>query len=480
MRIFFFENRNPYLLRGKYFRVICFLAATLFHPVPHAIAQAFSQPPKQIGYYVDMAQFRVNDSINLAEIYFAIPRSQFTFTASDTALRADLNLTIHIFKNEKQVLSRTWKASSYATDLNDARSAKMLFSVASFQMKQGDYQIVASVADAHNQVRGEAAFDLKVSPYSGGELMLSDLELASEIKRDRSRSVYYKNGYRVIPNPSGIYGDGLPILMVYSEIYNLPYPSDTTYTVHYRVYDSSGKVVKNLPPKTRPITGSSLVEVGGFNVISLFSGTYTLEIEVKDNATGKVARRTKKFFIYRHRDQRAEARPDIGKARMEALSYFYRDMSEKQMDEEFDAARWIATKEEKAIYESLDETGKREFLAEFWQKRDTDTTTVRNEFREEYLERARYARDNFSGFKPGWRTDRGRILLTYGRPDEIERFPSNNNTRAYEIWHYYHLEGGIQFIFVDIRGWGEFSLVHSTARGEVRDPDWTRWLRPVR
>ncbi|MDQ7065701.1 MAG: GWxTD domain-containing protein [candidate division KSB1 bacterium] len=443
-------------------------------------SQTLTPPPKKIGYYVDMAQFRVNDSISLAEIYFAIPRNQFTFAASDSALRADLNLAIDIYKNDQHVLRRAWQATSYASDVQDARSAKMLFSVASFQMKKGVYQIVASITDAHNQVKGEAAFELQIAPYVGESLMLSDLELASEIKRDRMKSVYYKNGYRIIPNPSGIYGDGLPILMVYSEIYNLKYPSDTTYTVHYRVYDSSGNVVKDLPPKVRKITGSSLVEVGGFNVISLFSGTYVLEIEVKDNGTGLVARRTKKFFIYRQKDQTAEVMPDIGKARMEALSYFYRDMSEKQMDEEFDAARWIATKEEKQIFKSLDETGKREFLAQFWQKRDTDTTTVRNEFREEYLERARYARDNFSGFKPGWRTDRGRVLLTYGRPDEIERFPSNNNTRAYEIWHYYHLEGGIKFIFVDIRGWGEFSLVHSTARGEVRDPDWTRWLRPVR
>ncbi len=125
-------------------------------------SQTLSPPPKQIGYYVDMAQFRVNDSISLAEIYFAIPRNQFTFAASDSALRADLNLAIDIYKNDRHMLRRTWQASSYASDVQDARSAKMLFPVASFQMKKGVYKIVASIADAHNQVKGEAAFELQI------------------------------------------------------------------------------------------------------------------------------------------------------------------------------------------------------------------------------------------------------------------------------------------------------------------------------
>ncbi|MDQ7053079.1 MAG: hypothetical protein Q9P14_09365, partial [candidate division KSB1 bacterium] len=66
---------------------------------------------------MDMAQFRVNDSISLAEIYFAIPRNQFTFAASDSALRADLNLAIDIYKNDQHVLRRAWQATSYASDV---------------------------------------------------------------------------------------------------------------------------------------------------------------------------------------------------------------------------------------------------------------------------------------------------------------------------------------------------------------------------
>ena len=441
---------------------------------------AGGQQTASIGYYIDMAQFRINDSLNLAEIYFAIPRKQFSFIMADSGLQADIELRLDISKENKHLLTRTWSARSFARTEEESRENQMLFSVSSFQMKKGLYQFRACITDAHNQIKGETDFELEVIPFVSSSLALSDIQLASEIKRTQVKSIYYKNGYQVVPNPSGIYGDGMPILMFYAEIYNLSYPSDSTYTVHYRVYDSAGRLIKSLPPKTRRISGKSLVEIGGFNVISLPSGTYTLEIEVKDNDNGEIARRFRKFFIYRSRDQVLEKPKDSRQIRLQAMSFYYQDKSEKELDEEFDAARWIATKEELSIYPSLDLEGKREFLAKFWQKRDTDTTTVRNEFREEYLSRVQYAKENFGGFKPGWRTDRGRVLLIYGRPDEVERFPSSNNVRAYEIWHFFNLEGGVQFVFVDIRGWGDFELVHSTARSELNDPDWRRWLRPAR
>ena len=90
-----------------------------------------------------------------------------------------------------------------------------------------------------------------------------------------------------------------------------------------------------------------------------------------------------------------------------------------------------------------------------------------------------YANQAFRGtFREGWRTDRGRVMLVYGKPDEVERFPFSSDNKAYEVWHYFSLQGGIDFIFVDRRDMGDYELVHSTARGELYDPDWVRWIDP--
>ncbi|MCK5738586.1 GWxTD domain-containing protein, partial [bacterium] len=82
--------------------------------------------------------------------------------------------------------------------------------------------------------------------------------------------------------------------------------------------------------------------------------------------------------------------------------------------------------------------------------------------------------------KKGWKTDRGRVVLIYGLPDEIEHFTFNSTSKPYQIWHYFSAEGGIKFIFVDKRLFGNFELVHSTARKEIYDKDWERWISPTK
>jgi hypothetical protein len=62
-----------------------------------------------------------------------------------------------------------------------------------------------------------------------------------------------------------------------------------------------------------------------------------------------------------------------------------------------------------------------------------------------------------------------------GKPDEIERHPFESETKAYEIWHYTALpgEGPCDFVFIDLSNdGGNYALVHSTKRGELRDDNW--------
>ena len=62
--------------------------------------------------------------------------------------------------------------------------------------------------------------------------------------------------------------------------------------------------------------------------------------------------------------------------------------------------------------------------------------------------------------------------MIYGKPDEIERFPSSMDTSPYEIWQYYGLDGGSFFVFADLSGHGSFELLHSDYRHEIKDPNW--------
>lgn len=452
----------------------------LFACLVHSLGLYASPADSLLNYDVSAAQFRINDTLSLAEIYFGLQRDALAFVQRDSVLEAGFEITVRVLRDGRQLAKESWRSSTIARTQDEINDTQRLFSLTRFQMKAGHYRIETHVQDLHADRWGEQDFGLEIKPFAGGALQISDIELAAALRRDDQPGRFYKNGYQVIPNPGALYGDGLPLLMFYAEIYNLQPTPQATYTVSYRIRDADGEVIKSFPEKQKPIAGASLVEAGGFNVISLPSGSYTFELEIYDAGAGHRATRRERFFVFRNRDQLATRQRSALQSGAQLLVYEYQQKTEKELDEEFEAARYVASQEEIAIYQGLDLDGKRNFLVRFWSSRDSDTTTVVNEFREDYLKRVQFAAQNFGGFKAGWLTDRGRVLLLYGMPDEIESFPSSNDVRAYQIWNYFDIEGGVKFYFVDIRGWGDYEQVHSTARNELADPDWERWLRPSR
>jgi GWxTD domain-containing protein len=141
---------------------------------------------------------------------------------------------------------------------------------------------------------------------------------------------------------------------------------------------------------------------------------------------------------------------------------------------------YIITAEERAAFLSLSNNEERaRFIEQFWQRRDPTPGTPENEFKQEYYRRIDYANSHFAarlGTPPvaGWRTDRGRMYIMYGRPDEIESHPSGGtyerpieqgggttSTFPFEVWLYRHIDGignDVLLEFVDPSMSGEYHL----------------------
>ena len=116
----------------------------------------------------------------------------------------------------------------------------------------------------------------------------------------------------------------------------------------------------------------------------------------------------------------------------------------------------------------MDLNSKRQFLFSLWRNRDPMLSTLLNEYRHEYMNRIRYSNKNFKVFKKdGWQTDRGRVYILYGEPTYIERNPSTEGYKPYEIWQYDDIQGGIIFVLADLSGFNEYILLHSSAIGEI-------------
>ena len=136
---------------------------------------------------------------------------------------------------------------------------------------------------------------------------------------------------------------------------------------------------------------------------------------------------------------------------------------------------YIITDEERAAFLQLQTNEEREqFIEAFWQRRDPTPDTVENEFKEEHYRRIAYANERFSSGIPGWRTDRGRMYIMWGPPDEIQSHSAGSTYNrpmdegggqttvyGFDDWRYRYMEGigsNITIEFVDPTGTGEYHI----------------------
>lgn len=176
---------------------------------------------------------------------------------------------------------------------------------------------------------------------------------------------------------------------------------------------------------------------------------------------------------FAQKDKNRSSQDPMDKARNNKVEVkkAYKDWLEK------DVTLIISDQEKKAFKQLATDEEREKFIESFWFRRDPDPDTEENEFREEYYERIAYANEHFASGIPGWKTDRGRIYITHGKPDSIESHPSggqydrpsyegggSTTTYPFEVWFYRHLDGvgdGIEIEFVDPTGSGEYRIARN-------------------
>ncbi len=146
----------------------------------------------------------------------------------------------------------------------------------------------------------------------------------------------------------------------------------------------------------------------------------------------------------------------------------------KWLDED---VTYIISSEERHAFLHLATNEEREqFIEAFWQRRNPDPDSPENTFKEEHYRRIAYANEHYASGIPGWKTDRGKIYIMWGPPDEVDSHPTGGNwdrpsdqgggsttTYPYEDWRYRHLDGqglgeNVELEFVDPTSTGEYHI----------------------
>ncbi|MFT5164961.1 MAG: GWxTD domain-containing protein [Saprospiraceae bacterium] len=351
-----------------------------------------------------------------------------------------------------------------------------IYDLKRYGLENGAYDLEISVTDAHNETN-KRVYKTKIEVnYNDEGLMQSDVELLGTIKADQSDNPAVKNGYYMEALPFNFYHKNITELIFYNEVYNADKAIGDDYLVRYYIEKVNGNgstetmIIGNKKRKPEPTT----VLLYKLDISRLPSANYNLVVEIR-NRGGELLGDKKIFF------QRSNPYLDLEVARtapledkfvakltQEELRYSLKAIAPLVRDAEVNVLNYLI-----ANKDSLD--SQRRYLFTFWAIENPNSPDIAYE---KYMEVARAVDRTYkSGFGYGFETDRGYTFIKYGKPNDVRKVDNDPSAPPYEMWVYENFprtnQNRVKFIFFNPSlSPGDFRFLHSTARGEINNPQW--------
>lgn len=353
-----------------------------------------------------------------------------------------------------------------------AASVEML----TFTVDSGAYEIRVAVKDS--ATGRQAAATLPVRGFASRP-HASDLLLAPAIRRAAAPDTaagpgeLRKGELLITAGPEVTLSPTRAQLFYYSEVYR-----DSAGEVPWalRVREAGGRPVVTTEVSAATIAAGGGVITGSIDLAGLPPGSYLVDLRFGTGADTLVQSapfRMAGFEVEQelaHQAQMTAALPDL-----------FARLSEAELDTLFAPLFYLAKAGELTPYSGLTLEGKGRFLREFWRQHDPTPGTPDNELQVGFYQRIgeanRRFREGGASQIPGWRTDRGRILILHGEPEEIMRRPSTGPANPWEAWRYTRPRP-VKYVFYDQTRLGNYALIYTDDRKERSFPNWERLVGP--
>lgn len=367
-----------------------------------------------------------------------------------------------------ELVAHQWTRSIPARLLATARGSSLEHFT--FAAAPGTYTIEVAVHDSASGrvTRGQASLATFAEPPAASDVLLATAMRAatgadSALRPGELRKggVIFEAAERPLLTPSQA------ALGYYLEWYG---QKAETAAVSVRVLRADGSPVVATPAQRVPFDAGGGVTRAMVDLAGLPPGDYGFEVVVQGKDT-TVARRAP--FRMGGFESVALTEPPVADK--------FESMTEAQLDTLYAPLIYLMASDEVGIYSTLTLEGKRSFLRRFWSKRDPTSGTPRNEAQENFYSRIgdanRRYREGGAAEIPGWRTDRGRIFIKYGPPQEVMQRPQAGSTLPYEVWKY-SVGRALKYVFMDLTQFGNYALIWTDDRREPSRPNWQSLLGP--
>lgn len=410
------------------------------------------------------------------ETYLTTIGESVVFTKNTNGkFQASVQITI-LFKQEGQI--KTFKKYNLLSpEIDDTlKTLPNFVDQQRIPVPAGVYNFELIVADNNNPKEDYSFKDIITIDFPSEEISFSGIQLLEKFETSAKETVLTKNGYDLYPYVANFYPENLNKLIFYTEIYNTDKVlKNEDFLIRYSIeYYASGKPIGEFSrfKKSKPSTVNILLSE--FNIEKLKSGNYNLAIEII-NKENKVLKSKKVFFqrsnIMNQQDSIDYATGDINNTFAASI------INKDTIKEYIKALRPISNEAEKRFTANILKKDSlqymQQFFYNFWQSRNfANPQEEWNKYKQQLdLVNRLYK----TPIEKGYETDRGRVYLQYGSPNEIVENKFEAGQYPNEIWHYYSIKGqnNIKFIFYnpDLTT-NVFHLIHSDLIGEIQEKSW--------
>lgn len=372
--------------------------------------------------------FSEDGTQRIVRIFVQMLNDDITFVSADTGYKAEIQIDIFISDKSKDfIFNRTLNEEIFSDNFEETNSRQSvnMFST-DIPIDSGNYETVVTVLDKNSgkQVNRKVFFELP--SFEKLPFLISDVLLFDKFEKDNSGKIV-----NFVPNLTGNFSKNTNFVYLYFETIGKDNEYDSM-SISYVIKDASNFV--NQQNQYAFKATNELKE----HFIRLsrhqFEGTnYSVQIIA---AAGKYSYKIDKVFSF---------------------YWTISPSSPRDIDQALRQLEYLGDRDSINYYLKQPFEEKKQYFDRFWKEMDPNPETNKNELMDEYYRRVNYANQTFSTLnEEGWLTDRGRIFIKFGQPDDIERHPFEINTYPYEIWRYYSLRK--VFLFIDRLGFGNYYL----------------------
>jgi len=386
-----------------------------------------------INFYVSSSRYLDDSGVTWQEIYINVPSSV-----------DNENLQLYLDINDMDDNSRyrtDWELNIPVTDQSYSLVDKFSFDV--------DDSVKFVITLKNNEMNKSGNVEIITAPLNE-MTVISDILFSSSVSPSTDTGKFIKHGLLLYPSFISDITVNNPQLLAFYEIY--PQLENDSFNITAKILDNLGDEIWNFNSILHGEEAGMVVgKLLNLPVGDLSNGSYQFIVDVNGE------KRYEDFTVLWDISGEMSMLPDLEMSPVAEKYYMNIDM--------------LMTTKQRNFFEALNETGQQEFVKIFWNSRDPNPLTPENEELELIATRMEYANDQYSsGFEVGSESDRGRIYILEGSPEERQIVPADMKFPPNEIWVYWRT--GYKYIFADIHRNGKFELIYSNDPDERNHPSW--------